>query len=663
MKKIIFTTAILLTGMMSYAQFTYDYLKAADQYFRKEDYNSAAQYYEKYLGTKSKAFRPETYKPYAAAADARKKAVPVSNEQQAVYKLAESYRNLHNFQKAAPYYETVLEFDNKSFPLAAYYYAVSLRALGKYEEAEKAFHNFLNGYGTNDSYSVAAAREVNNLAFINAQLNKRDLSAYEVRKAPSALNTTGASYAPVWTAAGSLLFTSTRPGAEKNNVYINRLYTADYADGQTSNIKLLGLPQPAALHQGAVSLTPDGQQLFITRWQVDHGKKISAIWVSRKNGENWSEPVLLDGVINAPGTNTQQPYVLPDGKYLVYASDRAGGYGGFDLWYAELDAAGKPLTTANLGEVINTAGNEQAPYYHAATSTLVFSSDGRTGMGGFDFFSSKGTIGHFQQPVNMGYPVNSVKDDIYFASRSNNRNILDDVLLGTDRAAECCLELFFLHKARAPRQLSGVVVACNSNTPVAGAEVRIIDTINNKVITTRNTAADGSYAFTIEEFQPLVAVANATGYTSNTQQIAVPANEDTAAISAPVLCLAPIVPPPSPVTLENVYYDYDKSSLKPESFTSLDKLAALLQQNPAMEIELSAHTDSIGGKAYNQRLSEARAKSCVEYLVEKGIDRSRLTYKGYGASQPVVPNSMPDGTDNPEGRQKNRRTTFTVLKK
>ncbi|HVI43517.1 MAG TPA: OmpA family protein [Chitinophaga sp.] len=665
MKKLLFTTAALLSAWIADAQFSYDYLKAADQYYRKEDYNSAAQYYEKYLGARNKTLKPETYKPYAAVTASKKKLAPVSSEQDATYKLAESYRNLHNYKKAAPYYETVLEFSKAGYPLASYHYATSLRALGKYEDARKAFRNFLGEYATNDNYRNAATREVRNLDFIITQLERKDQHLYQVKKAPAALNTTGASYAPVWTSAGQLIFTSTRPDSSfsKNHVYINRLYTADYADGQTSNIKQLGLAQPESLHQGAASISPDGQLLFLTRWHLDHGKKISAIWCSHKSGDKWSEPVLLDAVINTPGSNSQQPFVLPDGKGLLYASDKPGGRGGFDLWVAALGPDGKPVNSANLGEVINTADNEQAPYYHAATSTLVFSTDGRTGMGGYDFFASKGNIGAWKEPVNLGYPVNSVKDDIYFASRSNKRNLLDDVLLGTDRAAECCLELFFLHKVRAPRQLSGIVVSCEDNTPLSGAAVNVIDTVTNTVVATRNTGTDGSYAFTVEEYLPLKAVANADGYTTNAQQIAVPADEDIDGITAPVLCLTKIVTPPSPTALNNVYYDFDEATLKPESHTSLDKLVQLLTANPEMQIELSAHTDGKGTAKHNQRLSEARAKSCVEYLVSKGISADRLTYKGYGATQPVAPNTLPDGSDNPEGRQQNRRTTFTILKK
>lgn len=665
MKKILFTSAWLLAGLMSNAQFTYNYLKAADQYYSKEDYNSAATYYEKYLGSRTKTVKPDTYKPYAAVSVVKNKTVKVSSEQQAVYKLAESYRNLHNYGKAAPYYESVMELDNAGFPLAPYYYAVSLRALAKYAEAAQAFKNFLGNYTAKDKFTEAATRELQNLEFITAQLDKKDLSEYSVKKAPPALNTTGASYAPLWSSTSRLIFTSTRPDSsfQKNHTYINRLYTADYEAGQVSNIRLLQLDQPQGLHQGAACLSPNRELLFITRWHIDHGKKVSAIYVSHKNGDNWSDPVIMDAMVNAAGNNTQQPYLLEDGKTLLYASDRADGYGGFDLWYATLDESGKPLQTGNLGDVINTAGNEQAPFYHAATQTLVFSADNRTGMGGYDFFSSKGKIGSWKIPENMGYPVNSVKDDIYFTSRSNNKNLLDDVLLGTDRAAECCLELFFVHKNRPLKQLSGIVVSCDNNTPLAGAAVKVIDTVNNKVVYTHTTAADGSYAFTVADFLPLKAVANADGYTSNTQQIGIPLNEDTAAMTVPVLCLTKLVTPEAPVVLENVYYDFNKATLQEGSFPSLDKLADLLTANPDMHIELSAHTDSKGKPAFNKRLSEARAKTCVEYLVSKGIDRSRLTYIGYGDTQPVAPNTLEDGSDNPEGRQKNRRTAFTIIKK
>lgn len=663
MKKIFLTAATVLAITAAQAQFTYDYLRAADQYYRKADYNSAAQYYEKYLASRKYVNKPSSYNPYAAKSLSEKAKKASSSEQEAVYKLADSYRQLHYYDKAAPYFETSLEYDKTQFPLAAYYYATALRALGKYEAAETAFNNFLQYYATEDKYRETASREIKNLQFIRQQLERKDLALYRVQRASGSLNSTGASYAPAWLNDNTLLFTSTRPDASagKNEVHTNRVYAAAYTNGDAAPAVKFPLPQPDGMHQGAVSLTPDGNTVYLTRWKIEHGNKISAIYISKKSGDKWSEPRALPAVVNTAGYNTQQPFVMPDGKTLLFASDKPGGFGGFDIWYANLDESGLPLNSTNLGEVINTPYNEQTPYYHGPSTSLVFSTDGRVGMGGYDLFYSKGAIEHWNTPVNFGNPVNSVKDDMYFTSNGQNKNILHDVLLGSDRAAACCLELFALHKNIPPKQLIGLVVGCDDQTPLAGAAVQVIDTVTQQVVFTKTTGSDGLYSFTVDAFKPLKAVAEATGYITGSQQISVPADEDAASQDAPVLCLVKVPVPVSPVVLENVYYDFNKASLKPESFPSLDKLVALLQEKPGMRIEISAHTDSKGNDKLNARLSEARAKSCVDYLISKGIDASRLESKGYGAGMPVAPNTQPDGSDDPEGRQKNRRTEFKVL--
>jgi outer membrane protein OmpA-like peptidoglycan-associated protein len=320
-----------------------------------------------------------------------------------------------------------------------------------------------------------------------------------------------------------------------------------------------------------------------------NGKKSSAIYTSKKQDRAWAEPVLLDTLVNTPGYNAQQPYLLADGKTLLFASDKPGGNGGFDLWYAILDANGKPEKAANLGNTINTINDEQAPYYHAASGTLVFSCNGRVGMGGFDFFYSKGAIDAFAIPENFGYPVNSIKDDLYFTSRGNEKNILEDVLLSSDRSAECCLEIFSLKKT----------------IPV---EVVKVDTPVTSLVTE----------------EPKVETV---------------------------------------IILDNVYYDFDRSTLRQESFPTLDKLVSLLNEYPTMVIEIRAHTDNMGDDKYNQLLSDARAQKVVAYLISKGIDKGRLQSKGYGATMPIAPTKHEDGTDDAEGRQKNRRTEFKVLEK
>lgn len=579
MKRIFITIVLFALVTAGKAQFAYDYLKAADYYYKNADYSSAAQYYEKYLAGNRAIVSHAVYKPYNTQKPDTKTKAAVSNEQQAIYRLAESYRLLNDYGKAVPWYEESLEFDKTRFPLAPYYYAVSLRALARYDVAEKAFNYFLQSYSAEDNYRAAAFREQQNLRFISSQLHRADLSLYSVEKAPGSLNPQGANYAPVWMGDTVLLFTSTRPD-KKNHIYS--------ANGDV--ISLLPVPQPKEAEQGVVALTPDANTLYLTRWIVKDGKKQAAIYSSRRSGNTWSEPALLDTVVNKPGYSAQQPFVTPDGKRLLFSSDRPGGEGGFDLWSAELTAEGNTFSIKNLGPVLNTAWNEQAPYYHAASNLLVFSTDGRVGMGGYDFFYSKDSANAWQEPVNFGYPVNSVKDDIYFNSRGTKTNILETVWLSSDRDAACCLELFSLKKS----------------IPVPPPPP--------------------------PKPEPPVVV---------------------------------VVPPPAevPTVLENVYYDFNESFLQPASYPALDKLAAMLEQHPDLVIELSAHTDSKGSEKLNQRLSEARAKSCVDYLLNKGIAAERLQHKGYAASRPIAPNKNADGSDNPEGRAKNRRTEFKVVGK
>ncbi|HEX5654370.1 MAG TPA: OmpA family protein, partial [Chitinophagaceae bacterium] len=400
--------------------------------------------------------------------------------------------------------------------------------------------------------------------------------------------------------------------------------------------------------------------MFLTRWSINKNQKSSSLYKSVRKEDKWSDPEKLDESINVPGANTQQPFVTPDGKYLLYASDRSGGQGGFDLWYAEL-VDGKPGSSVNMGSTINTSYDEQAPYYHDASQSLVFSSNGRIGMGGYDFFQSRGSMGNWKEPVNFGYPVNSVKDDIYFTSKGSAKNMLEDVLLSSDRDAACCLELFFLKKMRPPRQLSGRIVSCDPSQPLGGATVTVVDTVNNKTIFTKEVGPDGSYSFEMDDYQPLKVKADANGFFGNSLHVGVPADSEEESMSYPDLCLKPVPKVDETFVIQNVYYDFDKSELKPESFPALDEIVRMLNYNPNMVIEIGAHTDSKGSDSYNQKLSEARAKSVVDYLLSKGITPERLESKGYGEANPVAENTI-NGKDNPQGRELNRRTEFKVLK-
>src|ERR1044072_3051321 len=250
MKKILVILVSFTGSIWARAQFVTDYLKAADTYYRKGDYYSAAQYYEKYLNSKTSKGKPEDYNPYNVkpATDA-KSAAP--NAHLAVYNLAESYRQLNYPVKAVAYYEKALSYKNSQLPLAQYYYAGTLRALGKYQEAEIAFQQFLDEYKTEDVYVNSAKSEVLNLHFIREQLQKEDLKLYTEEKQGAKINPMGANYSPVWLNANTLLFTSTRTdGDSSNKPFLNRLYEAVYENGEAKSVNKIEIPQGAGIHQG-----------------------------------------------------------------------------------------------------------------------------------------------------------------------------------------------------------------------------------------------------------------------------------------------------------------------------------------------------------------------------------------------------------------------------
>ncbi len=662
MKKLLLITAVSCCVVSLNAQFIYDYLKAADSYFQKGDYASAAEYYEKYLG-RDKTGGKQGFYPYTPQRISKKTAPEMSSREKALYNLAESYRLLNYPEKAEPVYKEVMDANKAAFPLALYHYATLQRAMGKYDEAEQSFQSFLTSYSTSDNYRQAAERELKNLAFIKSQLKKSDLKYYSIKKAPAELNSTGASYAPAWLNNGTLLFTSTRPldTAAKTKEYTNRVYQAAYSEGNLGSINKTELPQSKNIQQGVVSVTPDGNTIFLTRWTVNANQKSAAIYSSSRKGEEWTDPEKLDESINVSGANTQQPSVTADGKYLIYASDRSGGQGGYDLWYAELND-GKPGRPQNMGSTINTGMDEQAPFYHNASQSLIFSANGRVGMGGYDFYQSKGSFGSWSEPVNLGYPVNSVKDDIYMVSRGTASNVLEDVLLSSDREAACCLELFFLKKIRPLKQISGRVVSCDPNKPLRGATVSVIDPATGKVVFTNQLGEDGTYSFTLEDHLAVQVKADADSFITNSLQVPVPTDAEVEKYTYPELCLLPVPPQVNETfVIENVYYDFNKAELKIESYPALDEIVRMLNYYPAMMIEIGAHTDNIGSNDYNLKLSEARAKSVVDYLISKQIAPERLQSRGYGETVPIADNRT-NGRDNPEGRAKNRRTEFKVLK-
>lgn len=638
------------------AQFVNNYAKAGDEFYAKGDYYSAAINYEKFLNGAKEKVNQDGYDPYTVTKGSKGAKVINANRNEIVFKTAESYRLLNNPVKAEPFYQEAIKLDGK-FPLARYWFAKSLRANSKFEEAETEFNTFIKEYGTDDNYKADADKELKSLQFRNEQLKKTDLDLYKVDK--MSLNTGGANSAPT-ISSNSIIFNSTRSdNSGAKNPYTNKIYQTSLSN--TGEVEKIEISQEANEHFERPSFTEDGQKMYITRWTLADKQKIAAIYVSTKKNGKWSTPSILEGTVNTSGYSSQQPNVTSDGKFLYFASNKPGGYGKMDLYVAPIDEDGKVGEATNLGSTINTPDDDVAPYYFSKTETLIFSSNGRVGMGGLDFFQAKGNSTTWEQPENMGYPINSVKDDIYLVSASA-KHLLDTFYFSSDRGSECCLELFSANKIRPKRIIAGKIIDCLTAAAMPNATIKALDPANDNLLTSVQTDGTGRYSVSVEDDQAVKLLAEADGYNSKEIDLKKTAPADTLVNVA--VCLEPPEKPfeaeNKPVVIDNIYFDFNEATLKSESFQVLDSVVGLMERYPTMVIEVSGHTDSKGTVEHNLKLSQARARAFADYVISKGIAAERLETKGYGESKPIAPNEI-NGKDNPEGRDKNRRTEIKVL--
>ncbi|NIG52606.1 OmpA family protein [Chitinophaga sp. Cy-1792] len=673
MKKITLCWLLVFTGIISsvQAQYVYDYKHTADVYYNARDYYSAAQYYNKALGTFK--VKPEQVLPYTIGGPPP--SGKMKDYQQVVARLAESYRLYNDYGNAETWYAQLVGFNNPQFPQARYWYGVCLRANGKYQEALEQFNKFKQSYTAADDISTRATLEIQTCEFAIEEDKKQP--RFSIIKTSGTVNEGGANYAPVMLDANTLMFTSSRPEnmpapaantseAKKNREakkagtpYVNTLYTATGSGNDYSNSQKVAMPDPPkGWDQGVAAITPDGKYMYLTRWTVKNGVKQACICVSTQSGGRWSDPVALGTNVNIDGYNSMQPFVTSDGKYLLFSSNRPGGMGKYDIWYSVI-SNNTPGSARNIGTAINTKDEEQAPFYDSEKGLLVFSSDGRIGLGGLDFFSSEGDFGSWSAPKNMGKPLNSPKDDIYYTALDNTHPFASG-FISSDRESVCCLEIFGIKRLR--KIVSGMIIDCDTHKPLEGATITLMDSARQKVMSKQTTDRAGRYTFEADPSRQYKLVAEKENYFTKGLPFRTDGLETVDSLENPTLCLKHYEIE-KPIVINNIFYDFNKATLREESKVVLDTVVEMLKDNPRLTIEMAAHTDSIGSDKYNDKLSQARAQSCVNYLISKGIASNRLIAKGYGKRRPIAPNSLPNHKDNPEGRQLNRRTEFTVLRR
>jgi outer membrane protein OmpA-like peptidoglycan-associated protein/tetratricopeptide (TPR) repeat protein len=636
-------------------------LAMADQYFAAKDYYTAAGLYGQFLHPTVKPKYRSDF-PLNTKRNSEGRIGIYTSKTDILFKQAESYRLANYWNEASNLYKECFEKDSVKYSSSIYWIAVCQRSIGNYVDAEESLDHFFSNNESGSEYYNAALAEKQTLQFIRKELARADSVLYHIQKINTAIGDKGI-FAPVAINSNQYLFTSTQTDSIASNVnpHYNRLFSSSLTDAGLQNIEPLLIESiDSTFNQGAASISPDGKHLYFTQWKKENGVTVSSIYFSNKTNGGWSKPELLPSV-NQEGHNSKQPFCSADGKYLFFASDRKGSKGGFDIWYAPLLTDGTAGEAVNA-DAINSAANEQAPFYHDGSATLVFASDRLPTMGGYDLFSSKGSIAELKSPENMGYPVNSSRDDVYFFA-TENKNLLSDAIVSSDRGSECCLSAYTVTKTPKKKMITGVILDCKNNEPLADAVVTIKDASGKTLQAT--TSAEGKYNFDIiDDADQRQIIVNKEKYSEKIADVAVEnvdgSNWQTDILHNANLCLEKkfVLKVENVVT---VYFDFDKSDLKDRGLEQMDSLYTILAENPSYTLQVSGYTDGKGSVEYNRKLSDRRARSCADYLIQKGIDPARISFESFGACCPVEMELI-NGRDNADGRARNRRALININK-
>ena len=604
------------------------------------------------------------------------------------YYTAESYRLSNRFAEAVPFYQKAIEA-NTTEPDARFNYAYALKSQGNYAGALEQLQQYVTSAPKTTAKATLdkARREVETLRAIDAIAKNKSL--INLRNM-SNLNSPGAEFAPV-VRGEELVFTASR----KEQVYKNNgqpmlgLYRTKL--NQKSDQTGTGDGNPIApelfstnifqgdVNEGTPAFSKDGKTMVLARG--NNGKRKGGLdvdlYISRLgDGNAWSQPLRLP--ISDSTAWDGSPAFSGDGKTLYFASNRAGGAGGIDLYRTSIDASGRFSRPVNMGRDINTPGDEMFPYV-GPNAKLYFASDGHPGLGKLDVFVATRS-GGVTRVENMGQPINSPADDFgliyteptkgFLASNRTGGKGDDDIYFFQEGLAPDTTTIAQNPPANAPKTvryfIAGTVSANETPiTPLDSARVRILDDATGQPIAEVTTSQPGTFGkYPIQEGKDYTLLAERRGYLTRREPFtmqgkSIPAiflTKSQTDTTFNVTILLDKATLNKTFVLENIYYDLDKYIIRPDAAVELDKLVAILQDNPTLKIELGSHTDARASNAYNNTLSQNRAKSAVEYIVSKGIDTSRMTYKGYGETLLIVKNAKTE-----EEHQRNRRTEFKIL--
>lgn len=590
------------------------------------------------------------------------------------------------------YFETAYKLDPKVEPDLVYWYAWTLHLNSKWDDAIKRYQEQLAIYQAKPKGHTLEIDDINKKI---AECNHgKKFSANPERvfvdNLGSNVNTAYPEYGPsITTDEQTVIFTARRDNSTggkrdiNDNGFFEDVYVSNKKDGKWQSSVLLSKNVNTENHDAAAGLSPDGSKLFVYRHS---GRDGGDLYESTLFGADWEPPVHMNKNINTKYHESSVSMSF-DGKRIYFVSDKESGLGDRDIYYSDMDVKGEWGPAKNLGPDINTKYAEEAVFMHPDGVTMYFSSKGHNSMGGYDIFKATLENGKWSAPENLGYPINGPDDDVFFVvSGSGSRayfasakqggygekdlykitflgpekqpllNTSDQLLamvaspvsnLKTENAVEVKMAKVTI--------LKGVVTDAKSNQPLEAA-IDLIDNEKNLVLATfKSNSASGKYLVTLPSGKNYGIAVKRDGYLFHSENFDIPEGADYQEYNKDVALKK--IEIGNTIVLRNIFFDFDKATIRPESANELERLIKLLNDNPTIKIELGSHTDSKGADDYNMKLSDNRSKSVVEYLIGKGISSARLVAKGYGETKPI------DTNDSDAGRQNNRRTEFKILEK
>ncbi len=675
MKKLLFATLLLAT-IQIFGQSKRMWLKYGDEAFNNRDYITAIDYYKKVLddttvlkelvlpyevqlvNLKTKEFKKDTSHNSTVTKT-------ISKTDYLNHQMATAYRLNFDYNNAVKYYKIVVE--NHSYPEDVYYYAMSLINIKDYSQSMTVLEKLLET-SKNDSLKKLVQKGISSCYFALDTNSIKKLII--VRKMDTTVFNVGTSnFAPMyWNSSTKILFTSARKGGvilnpeKQDSRYLCDLYYTELKDTGWMKPVNFGRPVNTGLHEASSVISSD-EIMFYTRWS-DANRNESYIYMAKMKDGLFFESYKLSETVNKQGYRAMQPYVSFDGTKLFFSSNRPGGFGGFDLYMCNIDENGLTGEAKNLGPTINTARDEVTPFYHTISNTLFFSSNGHTGIGGLDIFKSSLNTDDsiYAAPKNLGTPINSSKDDAYF--------ILDRIqtkgYFSSDRE-DCpdgnCYDIYEFENEPIYFDLNGTVTDYATGEPIVSSLITIKDVANDEEPLFLITDDKGHYFTPLKENKQYFIKAQKKSYQASAASASTKGLTETTHL---VQDFVLDVIPGEDVVIEGIEYDLNKATLRPRSMEILDKIYDYLILNDNFSIEINAHTDTRGSDKANLILSQARAQSCVDYLISKGIAKERLLPTGYGEKKPLISDAeiaklVPKSPEFEAAHQKNRRTAFRVM--